>query len=57
MERSEIRGRHFRLHYEVDGKVWTKTVGTREIFRVDLKIGDWEKFRPLDQLPGRQPLD
>jgi virginiamycin B lyase len=42
------------LHYEVDNKVWTKSVGTQEIFRVDLKTGDWEKFRPLDQLPGVQ---
>ena len=40
------------LHYEVDNKVWTKSVGTQEIFRVDLETGDWEKFRPLDQLPG-----
>src|SRR5580704_16332635 len=40
------------LHYEVDNKVWTKSVGTQEIFRVDLKTGDWEKFRPLDQLPS-----
>src|ERR1700722_3875933 len=42
------------LHYEVDNKVWTKSVGTQEIFRVDIKTGDWEKFRPLDQLPGVQ---
>jgi virginiamycin B lyase len=42
------------LHYEVDDKVWTKSVGTQEIFRVDLKTGNWEKFRPLDQLPGVQ---
>src|SRR5580693_1049880 len=42
------------LHYEVDNKVWTKSVGTQEIFRVDLKTGDWEKFRPLDQLPSVQ---
>ena len=40
------------LHYEVDNKVWTKSVGTQEIFRVDVKTGEWEKFRPLDQLPG-----
>jgi virginiamycin B lyase len=42
------------LHYEVDNKVWTKSVGTQEIFRVDLKTGEWEKFRPLDQLPNVQ---
>jgi virginiamycin B lyase len=40
------------LHYEVDGKVWTKSVGTQDIFRVDLNTGNWEKFHPLDQLPN-----
>ncbi len=40
------------LHYEVDNKVWTKSVGTQEIFRVDLGTGAWEKFTPLDKLPG-----
>jgi virginiamycin B lyase len=40
------------LHYEVDNKVWTKSVGTQDIFRVDLKTGQWEKFHPTDQLPG-----
>ncbi|MBV8535026.1 MAG: carboxypeptidase regulatory-like domain-containing protein, partial [Alphaproteobacteria bacterium] len=38
------------LHYEVDGKVWTKSVGTQDIFRVDLKTQKWEKFHPTDQL-------
>ena len=42
------------LHYEVDNKVWTKSVGTQDIFRVDLKTGEWEKFHPTDQLPGVQ---
>jgi len=40
------------LHYEVDGKVWTKSVGTQDIFRVDLKTGQWEKFHPTSSLPG-----
>ena len=40
------------LHYEVDNKVWTKSVGTQEIFRVDLGTGNWEKFHPTDKLPG-----
>jgi len=40
------------LHYEVDNKVWTKSVGTQDIFRVDLKTGQWEKFHPTDKLPG-----
>jgi virginiamycin B lyase len=40
------------LHYEVDGKVWTKSVGTQDIFRVDLASNKWERFHPSDQLPG-----
>jgi streptogramin lyase len=40
------------LHYEVDGKVWTKSVGTQDIFRVDLATSKWERFHPTDQLPG-----
>jgi streptogramin lyase len=39
------------LHYEVDGKVWTKSVGTQDIFRLDLASNKWEKFHPADQLP------
>jgi streptogramin lyase len=39
------------LHYEVDGKVWTKSVGTQDIFRLDLTSNKWEKFHPSDQLP------
>jgi len=39
------------LHHEVDGKVWTKSVGTQDIFRVDLASNTWEKFHPTDQLP------
>ena len=38
------------LHHEVDGKVWTKSVGTQEIFRLDLATNRWEKFRPTDGL-------
>jgi streptogramin lyase len=40
------------LHYEVDNKVWTKSVGTQDIFRVDIKTGEWDKFHPTDKLPG-----
>jgi virginiamycin B lyase len=40
------------LHHEVDGKVWTKSVGTQDIFRVDLATNKWEKFHPSDQLPS-----
>jgi streptogramin lyase len=39
------------LHHEVDGKVWTKSVGTQHIFRVDLATNKWESFHPTDQLP------
>jgi virginiamycin B lyase len=38
------------LHHEVDGKVWTKSVGTQDIFRVDLATGSWEKFHPTDEI-------
>src|SRR5437762_166833 len=34
------------LRHDVDGKVWTKTVGTQHIFRVDIKTGQWERFHP-----------
>jgi virginiamycin B lyase len=37
--------------YDVDDKVWTKSVGTDEIFRLDLKTGQWQKFHPTDALP------
>ena len=39
------------LRHDVDGKVWTKTVGTQHIFRMDLKTGEWERFHPADFLP------
>jgi virginiamycin B lyase len=39
------------LRHDVDGKVWTKSVGTQHIFRVDLKTGKWERFHPTDYLP------
>jgi virginiamycin B lyase len=39
------------LHHEVDGKVWTKSVGTQDIFRLDLASNKWERFHPTDQLP------
>jgi len=40
------------LRHEVDGKVWTKSVGTQDIFRLDLKTQKWEKFHPADSLTG-----
>src|SRR5207249_4505992 len=39
------------LRHDVDGKVWTKSVGTQHIFRLDLKTGKWERFHPTDYLP------
>jgi streptogramin lyase len=39
------------LRYDVDGKVWTKSVGTQHIFRLDLATNTWERFHPTDQLP------
>ncbi|AMN43782.1 virginiamycin B lyase family protein [Rhodoplanes sp. Z2-YC6860] len=38
------------LRYDVDGKVWTKSVGTQDIFRLDLASNKWEKFHPTDEL-------
>src|SRR5438105_4016142 len=43
------------LRYDVDGKVWTKSVGTQHIFRLDLKTGKWERFHPTDYLPEGAP--
>jgi streptogramin lyase len=40
------------LHHEIDGKVWTKSVGTQDIFRLDLASNKWERFHPTDELPG-----
>jgi len=40
------------LRHDVDGRVWTKNVGTQHIFRLDLTSGRWERFHPTDQLPG-----
>jgi streptogramin lyase len=40
------------LRHDVDGKVWTKSVGTADIFRLDLASGKWEKFHPTDALPA-----
>ena len=38
------------VRHDVDGKVWTKSVGTQHIFRLDLKTGKWERFHPTDSL-------
>jgi streptogramin lyase len=43
------------LRYDVDGRVWTKSVGTQHIFRLDLKTSKWERFHPTDYLPASAP--
>jgi len=42
------------LRHDVDGKVWTKSVGTQHIFRLDLASGKWERFNPIESLPMPQ---
>ena len=44
------------LRHDVDGKVWTKSVGTQDIFRLDLASGNWEKFHPTDCAAAGPPL-
>src|SRR5207253_625426 len=43
------------LRHDVDGKVWTKSVGTQHIFRLDLATNKWERFHPTDYLPEGAP--
>jgi virginiamycin B lyase len=40
------------LRHDVDGKVWTKSVGTQHIFRLDIASNTWERFHPTDKIPG-----
>jgi virginiamycin B lyase len=40
------------LRHDVDDKVWTKSVGTVDVFRLDLASGRWERFHPTDFLPS-----
>jgi len=40
------------LRHDVDGKVWTKNVGTQEVYRLDLASGKWESFQPTKELAG-----
>src|SRR5947209_3938238 len=42
------------LRHDVDGKVWTKSVGTQEIFRLDLATEKWERFQPLKALGNQR---
>jgi virginiamycin B lyase len=43
------------LNYKVDGKIWTNNAGNQDIYRVDLKTGQWETLQPLKQLPRKGP--
>jgi virginiamycin B lyase len=38
------------LRHDVDGKVWTKSVGTQDIYRLELATNKWERFQPLKDL-------
>ncbi len=40
------------LRHDVDGKVWTKDVGTNNVLRLDIASSKWEMFRPTDKLTG-----
>jgi streptogramin lyase len=42
------------LRHDIDGKVWTKSVGTQEVFRLDLATEKWERFQPLKSLGGER---
>jgi streptogramin lyase len=42
------------LRHDVDGKVWTKSVGTQDVFRLDLATGTWERFQPLKELGAKR---
>ncbi len=38
------------LRHDVDGKVWTKSVGTQDIYRLDIASNTWERFQPLKEV-------
>jgi virginiamycin B lyase len=40
------------LRHDIDGKVWTKSVGTQDVYRLDLATQKWERFQPLKELTG-----
>ena len=39
------------MRYDVDGKIWTDSAGRYDIFRLDTKTGNYERFEPMKQLP------
>jgi streptogramin lyase len=44
------------LRHDVDGKVWTKSVGTQDVYRLDIASGKWERFQPIKELPGHHTI-
>ena len=44
------------LRHDVDGKIWTKSVGTVDVFRLDLASGKWERFHPTELFAARPSL-
>src|SRR5216683_1241646 len=43
------------MRYDVDGKVWTDSAGHRELYRLDIKTGTYERFEPMKHLPDKGP--
>ena len=43
------------LNYTVDGKIWTNNAGNQDIYRIDYKTGEYERFQPLKEYPGTGP--
>ena len=42
------------MRYDVDGKIWTDSAGHYDIFRLDVKTGNYEQFEPMKQLPDNR---
>jgi streptogramin lyase len=43
------------MRYDVDGKIWTDSAGHYDIFRLDIKTGNYERFEPMKNLPDSRP--
>ena len=39
------------MRYDVDGKIWADSAGHYDIFRLDVKSGNYERFQPMKSLP------
>jgi streptogramin lyase len=44
------------VRHDVDGKIWVKSTGNQNIYRLDLASGKWELFQPLKDLPGGRAM-